>query len=200
MAFGGFAGTATGDSSTDYVSGHLHASYLLEQGGWYVKPLIEGMATHINSDGLTETGGGGAALVAAGESDTILSVSPAVEIGNEYRFIQISIVRPFIRAGVTWRDGDDLDLRGAFAAAPAGAGAFVISTAMDDLLANVSAGFDVINLDGAVPRLQYDGRFGEETQRTAPASRAASRSESADVRDRIGKGPPTGGATNVKLP
>jgi hypothetical protein len=31
-------------------------------------------------------------------------------------------------------------------------------------LANVSAGFDVINLDGAVPRLQYDGRFGEETQ------------------------------------
>jgi hypothetical protein len=31
-----------------------------------VKPLIEGMATHINSDGLTETGGGGAALVAAG--------------------------------------------------------------------------------------------------------------------------------------
>jgi hypothetical protein len=22
----------------------------------------------------------------------------------------------------------------------------------------------VINLDGAVPRLQYDGRFGEETQ------------------------------------
>jgi hypothetical protein len=38
---------------------------------------------------------------------------------------------------------------------------------VDDVLADVAAGIDVINAKGAVLRLQYDGRFGEETQQNS---------------------------------
>lgn len=164
MAFGGFAGTADGSSDVDYVSGRLHAAYLLAQnGGWYLKPQIDGVVTYLDADGLTETGGGGAALAIIGSSDTIFAVSPSLEIGSELRFTDISVLRPFLRAGVTWRDSDSLDLDSSFAAAPAGTNPFTIRTALDDVLADVSAGFDLINTRGAVLRLQYDGRFGEET-------------------------------------
>ena len=58
-------------------------------------------------------------------------------------------------------------MRRVFAAAPAGVGAFTINTAVDDVLADVAAGIDVINTSGAVLRLQYDGRFGDETQQNS---------------------------------
>ncbi len=167
MAFGGFAGQATGDSDIDYLQGRLHAAYLIQQAGWYAKPLIDATLTELDFDGGTETGGGGAALIVASDSDTYWAISPALEVGSEYRLSALSVLRPFLRGGVTWRDGDNVDLRAGFAAAPAGIGAFTINTAVDDVLADVAAGIDVINAKGAVLRLQYDGRFGEETQQNS---------------------------------
>jgi outer membrane autotransporter protein len=167
MAFGGFAGQATGDSDVDYLQGRLHAAYLIQQAAWYAKPLIDATLTELDFDGGTETGGGGAALIVASDSDTYWAISPALEVGSEYRLSALSVLRPFLRGGVTWRDGDNVDLRAGFAAAPAGIGAFTINTAVDDVLADVAAGIDVINAKGAVLRLQYDGRFGEETQQNS---------------------------------
>jgi uncharacterized protein with beta-barrel porin domain len=163
MAFGGFAGTAEGNSDIDHVSGRLHAAYLINQGGWYLKPQVDGSVTYIDQHGLTEAGGGGAALSVAGSTDTLYSVSPALEVGSEFRISDLSVLRPFVRVGVTWRDGDSLDLGAEFLEAPAGTTPFTIFTALDDVLADVSAGFDLINNQGAALRLQYDGRFGEET-------------------------------------
>jgi len=163
MAFGGFAGMADGDSDIGHVSGRLQAAYLVDLGGWYLKPQVDGTVTYLDFNGLTESGGGGAALIVGNHSDTLYAVSPALEMGSELRFGELAVLRPFIRAGVTWRDGDSLDLGASFAAAPSGVGTFTISTAYDDLLADVSAGFDVINAGGAALRLQYDGRFGNET-------------------------------------
>jgi uncharacterized protein with beta-barrel porin domain len=102
----------------------------------------------------------------ASNNDTFWAISPALEIGSEYRLAGLSVLRPFVRAGVTWRDGDNINLAAAFSVAPA-AGAFVINTAVDDVLADVSAGFDLINAKGAVLRMQYDGRFGEETRQNS---------------------------------
>lgn len=167
MAFGGFAGQASGDSDVDYLQGRLHAAYLIQQAGWYAKPLIDATLTELDFDGGTETGGNGAALVVASDSDTYWAISPALEVGSEYRLSTLSVLRPFLRGGVTWRDGDNVDLRAGFAAAPAGIGAFTINTAADNVLADVAAGIDVINAKGAVLRLQYDGRFGEETQQNS---------------------------------
>ena len=167
MAFGGFTGQASADSDIDYFAGRLHAAYLIEMGGWYAKPLVDGTATQLHAEGVRETGGGGAALIVAGDRDTILAVSPALEFGSELRLGQLSVMRPFIRAGVTWRDGDDLGLTSEFASAPVGLAAFTINTEIDDVLADVSAGVDVINVKGAALRLQYDGRFGDDTQQNS---------------------------------
>lgn len=159
LAFGGFAATATSKSDTDYVSGWLHAAYLADQGRWYLKPLVEARVTELDFSGARETGGGGLGLVIAGSRDTTLSVSPAIEVGTEFRFDALAVWRPFVRAGVTWSDEDSFVTQAAFADAP-GAPGFQIVTHVDDVLFDISAGVDVIGVDGAVLRAQYDGRFG----------------------------------------
>jgi len=165
MAFGGFAGSAAADTDVDYFAGRLHLAYLVDAGSWYVMPMLDGVATRLDFGGARESGGNGAALLVAGDHDTILALAPAVEFGTQMNLTAGTVLRPFIRAGVTWRDGDDLGLAGAFAVTPAVT--FATDTALDEVLADVSAGMDLINANGAVLRLQYDGRFGEDTQQSS---------------------------------
>ena len=160
LAFGGFAATATSKSDTDYATGWLQAAYLADQGHWYLKPLIEARVTELDFSGAREAGGGGLGLVVSGSRDTMLSVSPALEVGTEFRFDALAVWRPFVRAGVTWRDEDAFVTQAAFAGAPLGVPGFQIVTDVDDVLFDVSAGVDVIGGDGAVLKVQYDGRFG----------------------------------------
>ncbi|AHB48469.1 hypothetical protein W911_08780 [Hyphomicrobium nitrativorans NL23] len=166
MAFGGFAATATSKSDTDYVTGWLHAAYLADLGRWYLKPLVEARMTELDFSGARETGGGGLGLVIAGARDTMFSVSPALEVGTEFRFDALAVWRPFVRAGVTWRDQDNLVTHAAFAAAP-GVPGFQIVTEVDDVLFDISAGVDVIGADGAVLRAQYDGSFGSTSSQNS---------------------------------
>lgn len=160
MAFGGFAATATSKSDTDYVTGWLQAAYLADQGRWYLKPLVEARVTELDFSGARDTGGGGLGLVVSGSRDTMISVSPALEVGTEFRFDALAVWRPFVRAGVTWRDEDTFVTQAAFAGAPLGGPGFYIVTDVDDVLFDISAGVDVIGGDGAVLKVQYDGRFG----------------------------------------
>ena len=164
-AFGGFAATATSKSDTDYVTGWLHAAYLFDAGGWYAKPLVDARITEIDFGGARE--GGAAGLVVSGARDTVLSVSPALEIGREFRFDSVSVWRPFVRAGVTWHDDDRFVTQAAFAGAAGGVPGFQIATDVDDVLFDISAGVDVIAGDGAVLRAQYDGSFGSGLSRNS---------------------------------
>lgn len=166
MSFGGFNAQATSSNDIGYVAGQLHAAYLLNQGNWYLKPLVDASVTDVDLHGFHEHGGG-AALKVPSRSDTVVSVSPALEIGTELRFDSLAVLRPFIRAGVTWQDSDSFALSASFADAPQGVSPFSVSTKFDRVLADVSAGVDVINTGGAVMRLQYDGRFGQDTQQNS---------------------------------
>ena len=58
-------------------------------------------------------------------------------------------------------------LLASFEGAPSGVGAFRISTSTDDVVADVSAGVDVIGAGGASLRLYYDGRFGDTVEEHA---------------------------------
>lgn len=165
LQFGGFAETATSKSDTDYVTGWLRAAYLFDAGGWYLKPLVDARITEIDFDGTRETGAAGLEL--SGARDTVLSVSPALEIGREFRFDSISVWRPFVRAGVTWNDNDRFVTQAAFAGAAGGVPGFEIVTDVDDVLFDVSAGVDVIASEGAVLRAQYDASFGSSLSRNS---------------------------------
>lgn len=162
MSFGGFSGITTADNDIDYISGRLHAAYLIEQGNWYLKPMVDAGVVDLDVDGFTERGGAGAALRVAGQSSTVYFISPAIELGTDMRFDDISVWRPFVRAGVTWQSDDSLPLTAGFAAAP-GTSPFTINSEIDDVLADIAAGVDIINVDGTVFRMQYDGRFGSNT-------------------------------------
>ena len=100
----------------------------------------------------------------ASRTDTVYSVSPALEIGSQVRFDNVAVWRPYVRAGATWQNTDHFLLDAGFFEAPQGISPFTISTKIDQVLADVGAGIDVINAAGVVMRVQYDGRFGENTQ------------------------------------
>ena len=54
-----------------------------------------------------------------------------------------------------------------FGIAPQGLSAFAVSTKIDQVLADLSTGVDVINATGIVMRLQYEGRFAQDLQQNS---------------------------------
>lgn len=63
----------------------------------------------------------------------------------------------FFSAGAPLNLGGDWRLVG-------GVGGFEITSSIDKVVAELAAGMDWIASDGMVLRLQYEGRFGEETE------------------------------------
>lgn len=174
MQFGGFSGTAHAKNDIDYVSGQLHAAYVFERNGYYLKPLVDASITNVSLDGFTENEGGGAALRVDGKNNTVAAVSPGVELGSEKILYNFVTIRPFVRAGLTWQDTDQFLLNSSFADAPDVAG-FTTATKLDTLFADVSAGVDLINMGGAALRVQYDGHFAEDTQLSSISLKGSAR-------------------------
>ena len=70
---------------------------------------------------------------------------------------------PTLRGGLTWFSESTLGVNATFQGAPASAGTFASVSDLDQTVANVSAGLDILDPnDGFDLRFSYDGRFGEE--------------------------------------
>jgi uncharacterized protein with beta-barrel porin domain len=95
MNFDNFGALAQSNSTISHVGGQLRASYLLDQGSWYVKPLIDLNLTHIALDSFSEHGAGGANLIVSGTNNTLFSGSPEVEIGAQMEMQDGNLLRPF---------------------------------------------------------------------------------------------------------
>jgi len=162
VSFGGFGATATSSSESSFVASRLTAAYLLSRGALYAKPQVELAATHLMRGSYRETGTGGIALAVGKVSDTVLSVSPSLELGVEQRSAGGFVTRAFVKGGATFRDTDTFVTTATFADAP-GAPAFAISSKVDRTVADVGAGVDLISAGGSALRLQYDGQFGDRT-------------------------------------
>lgn len=161
LAFDGFSAVARADHDVSFVAGRLRAAWLHQMGGWYVKPMADIDVTLVRASGVRETGGGGAALSVASQSDTFVSFSPAIEIGSEVRAGGGLHLRPYARAGMTVFSDTDLAVSSQFLAAPAGVPGFSTLTQIDRVVADVSAGVDLLGASGMTLRLGYDGRFGD---------------------------------------
>src|SRR5262249_14959497 len=77
--FPGFSADAHSNNNTSYINGRLRAAYLFGGYAWYLKPLVDFDATHINLDNFKERGAGAVDLVVHGSDETVLSASPALE-------------------------------------------------------------------------------------------------------------------------
>ena len=156
-----------------YVDGRFRAAYQLGQGAFYAKPIVDLDATHVRLDFLSESGAGGVGLNVRGNEETVLSATPALELGAQFGGPAGTLVRPYIRGGATFFDDPDFVLLASFEGSPSGVGPFRIATETDDVVADFSAGLDVISVDGASLRLYYDGRFGDLIEEHAGGIKAS---------------------------
>ena len=154
-------GKVTADHDLGYAHAKLRAGYLLEYGQWYLKPLIDLDATWMSYGDFSEKGGGAGAVKADSEEDTLLSASPRLEIGGDIALENGVLLRPFLRAGATVFDDTGFGLGWRYVAGPADAPAYEARAELDQVMADVSAGFDVFGGNGLSTRLYYDGSFGE---------------------------------------
>jgi outer membrane autotransporter protein len=164
ISFPGFWALAQSDHDVGYVNGRFRAEYLLNSGSWYAKPIVDFDAIQVNLDRLRERGAGGVGLNVRGNDETVLSASPALEVGTQFGTLNGTLVRPYVRGGATFFDDPDFVLLASFQGAPGAVGPFRIATATDDVIGNVGAGIDVIGSRGASLRLYYEGRFGDTVE------------------------------------
>lgn len=164
VAFGAFTDVATSESDQSFISGRLTAAYLLSHGHWYAKPQVDLAWTHLERDAYVEQSSGGTALAVGASDDTVFSVSPSIEFGAEYALAFGGVVRPYVKAGVTWHDTDSFVTSAAFQGVPPGTGGFEIATTIDDVVADLGLGVDFLAESGTVLRVQYDGQFGDQTE------------------------------------
>ena len=168
----GFSAVANSNNDISYINGRLRAAYLFGGYAWYLKPLVDFDATHINLDNFNERGAGGLNLIVHGSDETVLSASPALEIGTQFSLSNGTFVRPYVRGGVTFFDNPDFVVLASFEGAPSGVAPFRTSAGTDDVVANVSAGVDLLATGGATLKLYYEGSFGDTVNENAGGAKA----------------------------
>ena len=173
--FGGFTAQAHSEHDVTYVAGQFRAAYLLSHSRWYAKPLVDLNLTHLNRDALNETGGGAANLDVSGGDETFFSVTPAIEFGGDIYMGGNSVLRPFIKAGVTFFNDDEHALTARFAGAPGGIGGFAIESEFDDVFADIETGVSVIDNELGSLSISYEARIAEDTDQHGVVLKGTSR-------------------------
>ncbi len=162
---------ARGDQEIRFGGGQARFTIAEEGSGWYVKPLLDLNATYIEYGGFTETGGGAAALAVAGANDWVFSARPAVEIGGDFRAADAT-VRPYVQVGFTYMSDAEFTLTSNFLSAPAGVAPFMIASQFNNAFIDVVAGIDLITAGGVELKLNYDGRFSDDSELHAGSVKA----------------------------
>jgi len=98
IAFTGFSALAQSDHDVSYIDGRFRAAYLFTNGNWYAKPMVDLDATRISLDNVNEQGAGGASLNVRGNDETVLSATPALELGTQFVTARGTLLRPYVRA------------------------------------------------------------------------------------------------------
>ena len=159
--FPGFSAVSSSDNEMGVINGRLRAAYLFNSGAWYAKPMVDLDATYLDLSNTRERGAGGASLIINGNDETVLSASPALELGTQFQWSNGTLIRPYVRGGATFFDNTEFALEASFEGSADGVGPFRIRSNTDDVVANLSTGVDLINSGGARVKMFYEGSFGD---------------------------------------
>jgi hypothetical protein len=162
--FPGFSAVSSANNEIGVIDGRLRAAYLFSSGAWYAKPMVDLDATYLDLSNTRERGAGGASLIVNGNDETVLSASPALELGTQFQWSNGTLIRPYVRGGATFFDNTDFVLEASFEGSADGAGPFLIRSNTDDVVANLSTGVDLIASGGARLKMFYDGSFGDDVE------------------------------------
>lgn len=160
----GLGAAATADSGTDvsFVTNLARLAYSFGETGFYITPMVDIGATYVQMDGFTESGAGIFNLAVASSDQWVVFGGPAVEIGATIAQSGFE-VRPYIKAGVTFLSEDSFDIEARFASASPGIAPFRVTSNFDDTFATLDAGVQLFSTDGLNLRLNYQGKFGEDS-------------------------------------
>ena len=172
MSFPGFSAHAQADNEIGYVDGRFRAEYLLSNGQWYAKPMVDLDATHIDLDGAQENGAGGVGLNVAATTRRCSrprrcsSSAPSSAIPGYAGQALYPRRRHLVRRSRLCAAGE---LRGrAIRRGP------VPHRRLDRRCGRrCRRGVDVIGAEGASFRLYYDGRFGDTVEEHAGGIKAS---------------------------
>jgi hypothetical protein len=166
VAFADFSEDLTSSPQAGSLNARLRAAYDFGNDSIYLRPQIEGNATYLYQQAYSETGGI-AAMAIDSVSRTVFSAAPAVEVGGQVVTTGGTMLRPYVRGGVTVFSNDSYDLTARFAADTLDADSFTLTSSSDRLLWNTSAGIDILFENRNTVRAFYDGNFGQTSSEHA---------------------------------
>lgn len=152
---------AKGGQSLSFLSGRVRAAYVFGNDTAYIKPLVDFDAVGILRGSILENGAGPVGLHVHGQTDTLFSVAPAVEVGGQFVSANGTLLRPFARGGIRAFSENNLTATASFIGSPTGASAFTVTTPLDQWMGEVSTGLEILRNDIFDARISYDGRYGE---------------------------------------
>ena len=152
--------SATSDQNIWFGAAQVRVSHDKEFGDWYLRPSLAAGVTYVDTGSFREEGAGGANLDVDSYEHTVFSVAPAIEVGGEINN-EGTLLRPYAKAGVRFYSDTDTDLDATLEGAPAGVSSFTTSGRLDNSIADLSAGVNVLMQDGYSVRLSYTGRFSD---------------------------------------
>ncbi len=130
----------------------------------YIRLLVDQGIGYVDRKSFTEKGAGAANLVVSGESDTFVTIQPRVEIGAETIFDNGTVMRPYVRAGITqFLTGNKHEVSATLQGAPDGVAPFDIEVKSDKTYADLELGVDLMAKDGFNVRLNCTGQLSDHS-------------------------------------
>ncbi|MBW8640827.1 autotransporter outer membrane beta-barrel domain-containing protein, partial [Hoeflea sp. WL0058] len=153
---------AQGNETLWTFSGQISASHAFVRGDWYLKPRVDIGFDHVNMNGFTESGAGGASLTIDDNAQTYYSIQPSIEIGGEIAAANGVLFRPSVSVGLTQFLGDaSPSTTASFADTPAGIAPFTIGSEFDTTYFDVTAGLEVLATERLSLSAEGFGQFSD---------------------------------------
>lgn len=163
LTLGDVSQTLVGTPSVSAYNLKLRAAYLMEQSSFYLKPQMDINVTLVHSGAYTESGGSGA-IAFDNQSDTLLSLSPSIEIGRDFRDQSGRVTRAFARVGSTLYSKDGLGISGRLATDSIGTDMFELSAGRDKQVLDLALGMTSFSVGKWSAELGYKGRFSKNLE------------------------------------
>jgi hypothetical protein len=157
-------GLAESTPSAGYAEARLRASWLFESDHFYMMPRADMTALMLRHDGFAETGIGGIGVASQGDTQSMFTVSPAIEFGWSFDDGMGSRTRASLALGARLYSEDNVGLPISFVQAPVGTRPAFILTEIDQELYTAELGFEVIDAERINVELGYRAEFGRTTE------------------------------------
>ncbi|WP_213958845.1 autotransporter outer membrane beta-barrel domain-containing protein [Variovorax sp. dw_954] len=159
IQFGNINENASGNFDAEHIGVHSRIARQFAMTDWYLKPYIDLHATHVRSNGYTETGAGALDLQVSGASSTTYGAAPMLEIGNRVELPNGMTLHSYVAAGAAVYSNTAWESSMQFAGAAPGTNAFNVSSSVPNQRLKLNAGVNLISHRNLDVKLEYTGEF-----------------------------------------